>query len=207
MSHRYLGRRLCLDASCRVGLEINNRLSAAWSKFNGHRRWLVDRRISLKLRMRLFEACVKPSALFALHTLPLKVADVNRLAATERRMKRCIVGWVRHVDDDWPTTMRRMRFRVSHADRAYPTKPWVESIWFQQWRFASHLHSSPCAWPRIMAQWISSGRRSQGRPHGRWDDHINRYCRNTFQTECWTNMTSIQLTRHAGNFSASMSRM
>ena len=51
-SHRYLGRRLCLDRSCRVSVEVGSRLSAAWAKFNAHRRWFVDKRISLKLRMR-----------------------------------------------------------------------------------------------------------------------------------------------------------
>ena len=65
---------------------------------------IVHKYISLKLRMRRFDACVKPGAIFAMHVLPLRVADTSRVAATERRMKRSIVGWARHADDDWPTT-------------------------------------------------------------------------------------------------------
>ena len=74
MPHRYLGRRLCACSSSRTSTEVNNRISAAWAKFNIHRRWLVNSHISLKLRMRLFEACVRPTAIFALHVLPLKAA-------------------------------------------------------------------------------------------------------------------------------------
>ena len=205
-SHRYLGRRLSLNATVRVETEINNRISAAWAKFHCNRRWLVNKHIPLKLRMRFFEACVKPTATFALHVLPLKVANTNRLAATERRMKRCIVGWIRHAEEDWPTTMRRMRVKVELADQAYPTKSWVECIWSQQWRFICHLHGSLCVWPRLLATWQPNGHRSQGRPVTCWDDHINKYCRDRFQCSSWTNMTRSDLLRESDSFSASMCR-
>ena len=202
-SHRYLGRQLCLDSSCRVGMEINSRLSAAWCKFNAHRQWLQNSHISLKLRMRFFEACVQPTALFALHVLPLRVADLSRIAATERRMKRCIVGWVRQADDDWPTTMRRMRYRVARADSVWPSRSWLETIWLQQWHFVAHLHDSACDWPRLLANWQPDGCRFQGRPHLRWDDHINRFCRQKFQCDNWSHISSAHLLRYAGEFSAS----
>ena len=112
--------------------------------------------------MRFFEACVKPTAIFSLHVLPLKVANLNRLAATERRMKQCIVGVIRHAEEDWPTTMRRMRVRVERTDQAYPTKSWVESIWSQQWRFICHLQGSLCALPCVFATVRPAGHRSQG---------------------------------------------
>ena len=199
-SHRYLGRRLCLDPSSRVDTEIGSRLSAAWAKFNVHRRWLVNSHISLKLRMRFFEACVRPTALFALHVLPLKVADLNRIAATERRMKRCIVGWVRHVDEDWPTTMRRMKSRVSRADTTRPSKSWFECIWRQQWHFIAHLLGSACDWPRLLATWQPAGYRAQSRPHLRWDDQVNRFCRSNFQCHNWSNLTSPHVMRYASDF-------
>ena len=170
MPHRYLGRRLCACSSSRTSTEVNNRISAAWAKFNIHRRWLVNSHISLKLRMRLFEACVRPTAIFALHVLPLKAADLERIAATERRMKRCIAGWVRNVDEDWPATMRRMRSRVARAHSTHPAKSWVECIWQQQWNFIAHLNCSACAWARLLATWQPAGYRSQGRPYLRWDD-------------------------------------
>ena len=130
--------------------------------------------ISLKLRMRWCKDWVRPTAIFALHVLPLKVADLDRIAATERRMKRCIAGWVRHVDEDWPETMRRMKSRVARADSTHPSKSWVECIWQQQWNFIARFNSSVCAWPRLLATWQPTGYRSQGRPYLRWDDQIRR---------------------------------
>ena len=153
--------------------------------------------------MRFFEACVQPTALFALHVLPLRVADLNRIAATERRMKRCIVGWVRQAGDDWPTTMRRMRSRVARADAVHPSKPWIESIWLQQWHFMTHLHDSACDWPRLLATWQPDGYRLQGRPHLRWDDHMDRFCRLKFQCNNWSQVANAHLLRYAGDFSAS----
>ena len=155
--------------------------------------------------MRLFDACVKPSAIFAMHVLPLRVADTNRIAATERRMKRCIVDWTRHADDDWPTTMRHVRDKVAYADSLHPTKPWVESIWSQQWICYVHLCDSVCAWPRLLATWQPNDRRPQDRTHKRWDDHINHYCRNVYHLNSWLGMTSANALRGARDFSTQMS--
>ena len=167
----------------------------------------MNKNIPIKLRMRLFEACVKPTAIFSIHALPLKVADLNRIASTERRMKRCIVGWVRHADEDWPSTMRRMRAKVEQADRAYPTKSWVECIWLQQWHLIIHLQDSLCKWPRLLASWVPHGQRPQRRPYMRWDDHANRYCRRELQCSSWTIASRSDLIRHAANFPASMGSM
>ena len=140
-----------------------------------------------------------------MHVLPLRVADLNRIAATERRMKRCIVGWARRTEDDWPTTMRHMRDKVAYADSVHPTSPWVDSIWAQQWNFCAHLCDSVCAWPRLLAAWQPNGRRPQGRPHKRWDDDINRYCRSVYHLNSWLGMTSANALRGARDFSIHMS--
>ena len=164
----------------------------------------TNRNISLRSRLQVFDAVVKPTALFAMHVLPLKVADINRISATERRMKRCIVGWVRHDEEDWPTTMRRMRARVDRADRVYPTKPWTETLWSQQWQFVTHLHDSPCSWPRLLATWHPHGKRLQRRPFLRWDGHINRFCRLQFSCSNWADMRRGNMLRSVCRFSAFM---
>ena len=156
--------------------------------------------------MRLFEACVRPTAIFALHLLLLKGADLDPIAATERRMKRCIAGWVRHVDEDWPTTMRRMRSHVARVDSTHPSRSGVESIWQQQWNFIAHPNRSACAWPRLLAAWQPTGYREQGRPFLRWDDYINRFCRMKFQYDNWSNLTSTQMLRYASDFSTFATR-
>ena len=127
-SHRYLGRMLSLDASTRAETEVNNRIKLAWWKFNRHRRWLTNRHIPIAWRLRLFELAVQPTAVFGLHVLPLKAQCLERIGSTQRKMKRCMVGWVRRSTDEWPDTMRRMRMKVDRADALYRTRSWQDII-------------------------------------------------------------------------------
>ena len=169
-SHRYLGRMLSLDASTRVTTEVGNRMRLAWWKFNQHRRWLTNRHIPLALRMRFFELTVRPTAVFALHVLPLGAQCRERIDATERKMKRCIVGWVRRPEDDWAATMRLMRDKVARADALHATPSWTETIDKQRSKLDLHLQTSLCHWPRLLTNWAPPGKRPRGRPRLRWDD-------------------------------------
>ena len=62
---------------------------------------LVDKHVNIKLRLRLFDAVVTPSALYGLAVAPLTSADMQYLARTQRRMLRLIVGYVKLPDDTW----------------------------------------------------------------------------------------------------------
>ena len=78
-SHKYLGRLLCLDPATRVNTAFDHRLRCAWAKFSSLRRWLVNRHVPIKLRLRLFEATVQPTVLFGLVALPLGTRNLERL--------------------------------------------------------------------------------------------------------------------------------
>ena len=71
----------------------------------------------MQLRLKLFDAVVSPTALFALSTVPLTSALISQLGIAQRKMLRSIVGWVRLPSDDWADTMRRMRQRLDRASR------------------------------------------------------------------------------------------
>ena len=98
-AHKYLGRMLSLNPDEREAFEVRNRLRAAWAKFHQHRRWLLNRHVSLHLRLRLFAAVVSPCALFAAMVLPLTKHDLEKFAVTQRKMLRSIVGWLRVPDE------------------------------------------------------------------------------------------------------------
>ena len=175
-SHKYLGKLLCLDATSRLDTAFNHRLGVAWGKFNSLRRWLVNRHIPMKLRLKLFESTVQPTALFGLVALPLGSRNLERLAATQRKMLRNIVGWVRHAEDDWHATMSRMKQKMERAEQSHKLVPWDELLSRQQAKFALHLRDSKCEWPRRVAAWSPVGARPRARPRLRWDDAINKRC-------------------------------
>ena len=182
-AHRYLGKMLSLDPESRVKAELDSRLRASWCKFNQLRRWLTNRNIHLRSRLRLFDSAVRPTALFGLHALPLSVSNLRRISGADMRMRRCIVGWV--GDEDWHSTMTRMKNKLEQANRIFQTTPWLDALRSQQWRFLAHLQCSPCSWPRHLARWSPHGFRSQGRPHLRWDDHANQTLRSTAGCSHW----------------------
>ena len=167
-------------------------IDPAWAAFSEKKRWMTNRDVPLKHRLHLFDVCVRPVALFAMHTLPLGSRHLSRIAAVERKMKRLIVGWRRVDGEDWADTMRRMRGKIERADELHKTLPWIEEISKQQWRHAAHLATSKCSWPRALTRWTPSGTRSRGHPRLRWDDPINEFCRSKLHLRDWLELTPTQ---------------
>ena len=56
--HKYLGRKLCGNLASSVSVEVAHRVQVAWRKFSQHRSTLVNKNVSLALRMKLFDALV-----------------------------------------------------------------------------------------------------------------------------------------------------
>ena len=55
-----------------------------------------------------------------------------------------IAGWVRLPDEEWSTTMSRMKSRVQRAEQMHRSTPWSELIAQQQSKFVLHLLQSKC---------------------------------------------------------------
>ena len=154
-SHRYLGRLLNLDVSKRVGIELHNRINAAWGKFHQNRTWLMNSQVSIRLRLRLFDACVSPAVLFATSVPPLGRKDLEAAIIVQRKMLRLIVGWQRISKENWADTMRRMNARVAATLVQFPIKTWTETIFRHRWRYAAHMVlNTKMTWPRLLAKWI-----------------------------------------------------
>ena len=202
-AHKYLGRMLSLNPDERGAVEVRNRLRAAWAKFHQHRRWLLNRHVSLHLRLRLFATVVSPCALFAAMVLPLTKHDLEKFAVTQRKMLRNIVGWVRVPDEAWEDTMRRMKGRLERAMQIHYVKPWVEQLHLARWRFARHVSSNAKSiWPSLVNSWLPGHPRddsllrvpfrSQGRPRTRWDDSLSDFFRQRFHQH-WLHMRNLSL--------------
>ena len=65
---------------------------------------LINKHVSVKLRLKLFDAVVTPTILYGLHKLPLTHFQLQKLDALQRQMLRSIVGWVRVGHEPWHMT-------------------------------------------------------------------------------------------------------
>ena len=91
--HKYLGKKLPGDLSrTRANVDVKHRTHIAWRKFNQHRETLLNRHVSLKLRLKFFDSIISPAILFGLATAPLSAAQLFQLDIVRRRMLRSIVG-------------------------------------------------------------------------------------------------------------------
>ena len=77
-----------------------HRTQCAWHKFHQHKLILLNKNVSFRLRLKVIHATVFPTAMFGLASLPL-THFLHKLDVVQRRMLRCIVGWVRILDEPW----------------------------------------------------------------------------------------------------------
>ena len=89
---------------------------------------LTNRHVDLKLQLRLFEAVVLPSALYGLSTAPLTAAHLEKLDATQRKMMRRMLGFVKERDDTWEDAQRRMTRKPTTAIRMFKVRIFSEEL-------------------------------------------------------------------------------
>ena len=63
-SHKYLGRHIPGNLKQRGRVELDHRMTSALAKFKKHRTTLTNKHVSLKLRLKVFNAIVTPAMLF-----------------------------------------------------------------------------------------------------------------------------------------------
>ena len=180
-THKYLGRYLPGVFENRGNIEITHRIQCAWYKFHRHSSTLCNKNVSIKLRLKLFDATVSPSLLFGLSVLPISHANMTKLLVCQRKMLRKIVGWVWCPGKSWESIMHIMKIKVENAMQQYLVKPWDERIRKMRAKYLNRLASMPNArWEKLSLDWSPIevvdysqdhvAYRLQGRPLLRWTD-------------------------------------
>ena len=177
-AHKYLGRKFPGCLCNRGAVALQHRVSCAWAKFLELQNSLVNKHVDTKLRLKLFDATVSPTALYSLDTCPLTGAQLKKLDAVQNRMLRRIVGWVSFEGETWEEVGSRMKHRLR------PVKCWSERLrssklnilsragagevpWLTQ--RALSWHPPACAHLNIVSN-AHAPHRVQGRPRIRWQD-------------------------------------
>ena len=86
----YLGWALSFEAT--QDKEIHHRINTAWSKFMVMKQELCCKRYSLKARLKLFDAIITPTILYASGTWTMSAYREMLLRSTQRKMLRKIIG-------------------------------------------------------------------------------------------------------------------
>lgn len=175
-SHKYLGRRFGGDLRRRATDALEHRIGLAWAKFQNLAHTLTNKHVSIKLRMRLFQAVVTPTALYALDSAPLTKALLDKLDATQRCMMRRMVGWICYGNDSWEERGHRMKIRLQKALELYPVEKWSAQWAMRRQGLKDKMPTAPL-WTRAAYEWnpvacapynTQYPYRSAGRPRVQW---------------------------------------
>ena len=123
-THKYLGRLFSGNLRRRGQCNLNHRLACGWLKFHKLSTSLMNRKIPIHLRLKLFHSVITPIICYSLTTTPLTATQLSRLDVVQRKMLREMVGWVRFDDEDWEITGQRMKARLEAALTRFPIPDW-----------------------------------------------------------------------------------
>ena len=104
---KYSGKKLSGDPRQRAMVDLKHRSQIPWMKFDEHKDTLLNRHVSVRLRLTLFDSVITPTILFGLLTSPSTSSQLQTLEVVRNRMLRSIVGWVPLVDHDWRALMQK----------------------------------------------------------------------------------------------------
>ena len=88
-THKYVGRYLSGVFKNRDNVENSHCIQCVWHK-----------NVSVKLKLKLFDATESPSLLFGLSTSPILQSNMDKKLVCQRKVLRKILGWVRHPGDE-----------------------------------------------------------------------------------------------------------
>ena len=178
--HKYLGRYLSGVFENRSMIEVAHRIQCGWQKFGRHANTLCNKNVSIKLRLKLFDAAVTPSVLFGLHVLPISKNSMDKIIGCQNKMFRKIVGWTWSSEGNWETVMKSMKVKVMSAMEQHYVRPWNTRIETMRTKNSSRLRSmDQTRWEQLCLQWDPKkvedysqeyvAHRTRGRPRLRWN--------------------------------------
>ena len=186
-STTYLGSAINLNSLSDT--EVDNRISKAWAKYGVFKKELNDQSIPLNLRLKLFDAVITPSILYASECWTLTSKRQTRIRTAQRRMMRLVTGAHRSYDDyeDHSSWMKDTTRDVEATMKTYGLKQWTKIQLGRTWKWAAKVAQAGGKWTHTLATWFAHGSRGVGKPKARWSDPINRF------------LTSHTLDRHEDN--------
>ena len=157
---KYLGSIVSQDGS--IDDEVGSRVQAAWNNWRRTSGVLCDRRISARVKGRVYKAVVRPALLYGSETWALKKTQERKIEVAEMRMLRWMCG-VTKLDRIRNEHIRGTVKVVEASAKAQEKR--------LQWYGHVKRRNEDYVGVRTMRMEVA-GRRRRGRPRLRWRDRI-----------------------------------
>ena len=161
-SFKYLGSVISEEGGC--DLEVRQRTKAAWAKWRQVSGVILDKRVPLKLRIKVYKTVIRPVLLYGAETWALRRKEEGILEKTEMRMLRWILG-VSLMERIENQEIRKRVGVCKITDKARESRL----------RWYGHVaRRDEDSWIRKAHDMGIEGRRSRGRQKIRWRDVVGR---------------------------------
>ena len=157
---KYLGSVIDKDGT--IDRDVDLRVRAAWSSWRKLTGVLYDRKIPLRLKAKVYEAIIRPALTYGSECWAMKVTNKRKIATTEIRMLRGILG-----------VSRREHMRNEDIRRILHVSPIDEVMRGGRLRWFGHVQRREAnnVTRRVMNLAIPGARR-RGRPKKTWHQQL-----------------------------------
>ena len=157
---KYLRSVIARDGT--IDKDVDLRVQAAWSSWRKLAGVLYDRTIPLRLKARVYEAIIRPALTYGSECWAMKVTNKRKIATTQMRMLRGILG-----------VSRRVHMRNEDIRRLLHITPIDEVMRSGRLRWFGHVQRREAnnVTSRVMELAISGARR-RGRPKKTWHQQL-----------------------------------
>ena len=139
-NQKYLGKKLFGDLRNRAMVDLQNQRQIPWMKFNEHGDTLLNRHVSLRLCLKLFDSVIIPTILFGLLTCPLTSNQLQKLEVVRNRMLRSIVGWAPLVGNDWHALLQKINKNWKMQSKYSMLDHGLRDCWLEDFVLQRRLH-------------------------------------------------------------------
>ncbi|KAK2917518.1 hypothetical protein Q8A73_004265 [Channa argus] len=157
---KYLGSTVQSNGEC--GKEVKRRVQAGWNGWRKVSGVLCDKRVSARMKGKVFKMVVRPAMLFGLETMALKKRQEAELEVAELKMLRFSLG-----------VTRMDRIRNEDIRGTAHVRCFGDKVREARLRWFGHVQRRNCEYiGRRMLRLELPGRRSRGRPKRRFMDVV-----------------------------------
>ena len=170
--------------------EVQNRISAGWKQFWSMKKLLLNRKISINRRLKLFESTVTSCVLWSCQSWTPRAEELRQLESARRSMLRRIVSGGRAPDEDWLEWVKRVTRKSIQLAKDAGVREWTRAHATSKWLWAGHVARCPAdSWTwrvttwrdaewQVLANEAGSSRplRPSTRRWMRWEDRLRRHC-------------------------------
>ena len=149
-----------IDKDGTIDRDVDLRVQAAWSSWIKLTGVIYDRKIPLRLKAKIYETIIRPALTYGSECWAMKVTNKRKIATTEMRMLRGILG-----------VSRRDRMRNEEIRRILHLSPIDEVMRSDRLRWFGHVQRRGATnVNRRVMELAIPGTRRRGRPKKTWHD-------------------------------------